>query len=482
MAGAPPGALCAHQGGGSALTLHAAGLGKIYGESAVAVRHAELKLEDGAFVSIVGRSGSGKSTLLAMIGALTRPTSGSVLLDEQDIWALPERGLADLRCRTFGFVFQVPSLLPNLQAIDNVALPALLGHTLDAADAYARARELLDRTGLRRRADAYPAELSGGEQRRVAIARALINQPRFLLADEPTGDLDEDTENDVIEMLERLRAETPFGLLLVTHNLALAKLADRCCVMERGVLDAIELPAPVVAPAALLRRFAPLPPANDVAPEEDAHDALRLGRNLWAAAGRVMAGGLAVFALILAANEGLDRYQTYAMQERRDKLAVIEELAMSTLQGNISSVVMHSDGRYGVEIYLENTGGADAPIYIMSPSVHAFVQVGLNWQEVPLAPQGDATASVLKVVGRQTYTYTLDARVDKFTQLLPHYMHVRFTNSMLVSPESVPEDDLFHREDSYYIYLRPEGIDDATIAKSVKFAGPPPTWIWMPPH
>ena len=482
MAGAPPGALCAHQGGGNALTLHAAGLGKIYGEGAVAVRHAELKLENGAFGSIVGRSGSGKSTLLAMIGALTRPTTGSVLLDEQDIWALPETGLADLRCRAFGFVFQVPSLLPNLQAIDNVALPALLGHTLDAGDAYARARALLDRTGLRRRADAYPAELSGGEQRRVAIARALINQPRFLLADEPTGDLDEDTENDVIEMLERLRAETPFGLLLVTHNLALAKRADRCFVMERGVLDAIDLPAPVVALAVPTRRFAPLPPANDVGPEEHTHDASRLGRNLWAAAGRVMAAGLAVFVLIVATNEGLGRYQVHAMQQHRDNLAELEEVAMSTLRGDISSVAMLGNGRYGVEIYLENTGGADAPIYIMSPAAHAFVQVGLNWQEVPLAPQGDATASVLKVVGRQIYRYVLEARVDKFTQLLPHYMHVRFTSSMFVSPESMPKDDPFHREDNYYIYLRPDGIDDATIVKSVKFAGPPPTWIWMPPH
>jgi ABC-type lipoprotein export system ATPase subunit len=330
MAGAPPRALCAHQGGGGALTLHAACLGKIYGEGAVAVSHAELKLENGAFGSIVGRSGSGKSTLLAMVGALTRPTTGSVLLDEQDIWALPETGLADLRCRAFGFVFQLPSLLPNLQAIDNVALPALLGHTLDAADAYARARALLDRTGLRRRADAYPTELSGGEQRRVAIARALINQPRFLLADEPTGDLDEDTENDVIEMLERLRAETPFGLLLVTHNLELAKRADRCFVMECGVLNAIDLPTPLLAPAVPTRRFAPLPPANDVGPEEDAHDASRLGRNLWATAGRVMAAGLAVFVLIVATNEGLDRYQVHAMEQRRDKLAELEPVTRTS--------------------------------------------------------------------------------------------------------------------------------------------------------
>ena len=195
-----------------------------------------------------------------------------------------------------------------------------------------------------------------------------------------------------------------------------------------------------------------------------------------------MAAGLAIFVLILAANKGLDRYQAYAMQERRDKLAVLEELATSTLRGDISSVATLGDGRYSVEIFLENSGGGNTPIYIMSPSVHAFVQVGLDWQELPLAPQGDATASVLKVVGRQTYNYTMEARVTKFTQLLPHYMHVRFTNSMLVSPESVPEDDLFHRKDNYYIYLRPDGIDDATIAKSVKFAGAPPTWIWMPPH
>ena len=118
----------------------------------------------------------------------------------------------------------------------------------------------------------------------------------------------------------------------------------------------------------------------------------------------------------------------------------------------------------------------------MSPTVQAFVQAGLDWQELPLTPQSDAAASVLKVVGRQTYRYLLEARPDKFTELLPHYMHVRFTNAMLISPSSTPTDDLFRRDDSYYIYLRPDDVDDATIAKSVKFAGPPPLWIWMPPH
>jgi hypothetical protein len=110
------------------------------------------------------------------------------------------------------------------------------------------------------------------------------------------------------------------------------------------------------------------------------------------------------------------------------------------------------------------------------------VQVGLDWQEVPLTPEGDATASVLKVIGRKTYSYVLRPRVSKFTQLLPHYMHVRFSNSMLVSPSSTPTDDLFHRDDNYYIYLLPADVDTAAVAKSVKFAGIPPTWIWMPPH
>jgi putative ABC transport system ATP-binding protein/macrolide transport system ATP-binding/permease protein/lipoprotein-releasing system ATP-binding protein len=269
---------------------------------------------------------------------------------------------------------------------------------------------------------------------------------------------------------------------LVTHNLALAKRADRTFVMERGVLGAIDLPRASRAPAPPARRFAPPPPANDPAPAVTAYDASRLGRSLWVVAERVMAAGLGIFALIFATNYGIGRYQDYQMQQRRDQLAALEELATSTLRGEIASVTRLGDGRYRVEIYLENKGGTDKPIYVMSQAVQAFVQVGLSWQELPLAAEGDATASVLKVVGRQSYQYVFEARLDKFTQLLPHYMHVRFINNMLVSPESAPKDDLFRREDNYYIYLRPDGIDDATITKSVKFAGPPPTWIWMPPH
>src|SRR5262249_56154434 len=137
-----------------------------------AVRGASLELRRGEFISIVGRSGSGKSTLMAMLGALTRPTEGRLLLDGTDVWALSETQRATFRARQIGFVFQFPSLLSNLTAADNVAVPALLGRTMAAEDAYARARDLLARVGLADRMDAYPRSMSGGEQRRGGRARA----------------------------------------------------------------------------------------------------------------------------------------------------------------------------------------------------------------------------------------------------------------------------------------------------------------------
>ena len=226
------------------MTLSAQSLTKRYGTASghEAVRDASLELQAGEFVSIVGRSGSGKSTLMAMLGALTRPTEGKLLLDGTDVWTLSEAELATFRSRRIGFIFQFPSLLSNLTAVDNVAVPALLGRTMDAEQAYARAYDLLARVGLRERADAYPGSMSGGEQRRVAIARALINSPPLLLADEPTSDLDEDTETDIIDLLEQLQRTESFGFVLVTHNLELAKRARRTYEMRQGVLAATDLP------------------------------------------------------------------------------------------------------------------------------------------------------------------------------------------------------------------------------------------------
>jgi ABC-type lipoprotein export system ATPase subunit len=467
------------------MILCAKGLRKHYGGSSGvdAVVRADLTVGEAELVSIVGRSGSGKSTLLAMVGGLTSPTEGKIqLAGEENIWDLPETRLADVRRRHIGFVFQFSSLLSNLRAVDNVALPALLGRDVTPERGYARAQSLLVRVGLTDRMAAFPGQMSGGEQRRVAIARALINEPRLLLADEPTSDLDEEIEEEIFELLDELRREEKFGVAIVTHNHELAQRADRRFEMRQGVLSPIHVPLTSVA-VPQLRQAPPKTkmPEPVVADAEGARDFEKLGQTLWATAGRVSVGAALLFVLAFSANYGLARYQQYQVDARRERLAALEELATSTLRSDIASITRLGDKRYEVAIYLENTKG-EQPIYVMSPSVQGFVQVGTDWQETPLTPIANATALVLKVTGRQLYRFILETRVEKFTELLPHYMHVRFTNNMLVSPESTPKDELFQRNDSYYVYLKPDNVDDATITKDVHFPGPPPLWIWMPPH
>lgn len=199
-----------------------------------ALRGLDLDITAGRFTAVIGRSGSGKSSLMAMIGGLSRPDSGSITVDGTDIWGLGDRDLAAFRNRKIGYVFQFASLLPALRVIDNVALPALLGRALPKPEAYARARELLAHVGLVDHAEAYPSEISAGEQRRAAIARALINRPPILLADEPTADLDEKTEREIMSLLIEVNREARTTLVLVTHNLALAAEAQQVVHIENG--------------------------------------------------------------------------------------------------------------------------------------------------------------------------------------------------------------------------------------------------------
>src|SRR6516225_9639660 len=193
----------------------------------VAVSGVDLTVPRGQFAAIVGRSGSGKSSLMAMIGGLSRPTHGAVMVENTDIWALPDDALATFRNHRIGFVFQFASLLPSLRIIDNVALPALLGRRQEPTAAYGAAAALLEQLGLADYTDAYPPEISAGEQRRAVIARALINEPALLLADEPTSDLDEQTEIELMERLGDLNRARGMTLITVTHNLHLAEKADR---------------------------------------------------------------------------------------------------------------------------------------------------------------------------------------------------------------------------------------------------------------
>jgi putative ABC transport system ATP-binding protein len=200
-----------------------------------AVRGLDLVISDGEWLAVQGRTGHGKSTLLNLLGALDRPTDGTVELDGTDLGALRETQLTALRAEKIGFIFQTFNLIPTLSAAENVEA-ALIPLGVSAADRRAKIAAALESVGLADRAGHLPSEMSGGQQQRTAIARALVKQPTVVLADEPTGNLDEDTRDEIIALLEKLWRERGLTLVLVTHDSAIARRAQRVGVMSKGRL------------------------------------------------------------------------------------------------------------------------------------------------------------------------------------------------------------------------------------------------------
>jgi ABC-type lipoprotein export system ATPase subunit len=199
-----------------------------------AVKEVDLGINQGEFVVITGRSGSGKTTLLNLISGLTRPTAGTVLLERIELWRLPDAQQSRLRNRKIGFIFQFPSLIPTLTALENVTLPTITDAGNHQAVVRGRAQQLLQQVGLADKLDAYPRHLSAGQQQRVVIARSLINQPELLLADEPTSNLDEQTEQEIMALIQQLHQETAITILLVTHSAELASYGNRSLRMAAG--------------------------------------------------------------------------------------------------------------------------------------------------------------------------------------------------------------------------------------------------------
>ncbi|HEX4289924.1 MAG TPA: ABC transporter ATP-binding protein [Trebonia sp.] len=200
-----------------------------------ALQGVDLEIADGEWMAIQGPTGHGKSTLLQILGGLDRATSGSVLLDGTDLTRLGEGSMTKTRASTIGFIFQTFNLIPTLTAQENVET-ALVPLGVSGASRKARAAEALASVGLADRARHLPSELSGGQQQRVAIARALVKEPTVLLADEPTGNLDEDTRDEIIALLEKLWRDKGLSMVMVTHDSAVARRAQRLGTMRNGKL------------------------------------------------------------------------------------------------------------------------------------------------------------------------------------------------------------------------------------------------------
>ena len=210
----------------------------VHKESFMGVDNISLTINRGDFLSIVGHSGSGKTTLVSIIGGILKPTSGRVLLEDTDICTLDDNKLSAYRANRIGFMFQFASLLPILTAKENVLLPGIFNPGKNLTDEKT-AEDLLEMVGIGEKKDSYPSQLSGGQQRRVAIARALLNKPDIILADEPTGDLDEDTEAEIMDLFEEINKKHGVTIILITHNLELAGKAQKKLRMSKGKLIGI---------------------------------------------------------------------------------------------------------------------------------------------------------------------------------------------------------------------------------------------------
>ena len=227
------------------------GLTKVYGMGAIAVhalRGVDATVQEGEFVAVMGPSGSGKSTLMNILGCLDRPTSGAYALDGQDVSRLSKDQLAGVRNLKIGFVFQSYNLLPRLTAVKNVMVPLLYNGNRQRTDAqrYERAVEVLEAVGLGERIHHRPNELSGGQQQRVAIARALVNEPSILLADEPTGNLDTRSGEEIMELLDQLHSQGA-TIVMVTHELNIAEHAERVIYLLDGEIASDRLHASGIA-------------------------------------------------------------------------------------------------------------------------------------------------------------------------------------------------------------------------------------------
>lgn len=215
-------------------------LNKFYtigGKKVNAVDNASFMVQKGEMLSIVGHSGSGKTTLLSLIGGLTKPDSGSVVIDGNNIWSMNDNDLSDFRNKKISFIYQFASLIPTLTVFENIILPVTFGTHVQDAGSYAR--QLCEAVGMCDNMQSYPSQLSGGQQRRVAIIRAFITNPDIILADEPTGDLDEENEADVIRFFKKMNDEKGTIFIIVTHNSDLAGQAGRQMKMSNGVVKSV---------------------------------------------------------------------------------------------------------------------------------------------------------------------------------------------------------------------------------------------------
>ena len=442
--------------------LEASGLRRRY--DTVGVLDASIHVAACESVAVLGRSGSGKSTLVAMLAGLCRPQSGTVTLhiDQPcDLWSLTTAERCRLRRGPIGFVSQFTSLLPAFTTLENLMLPAQLAGKDRQLDLQAMALDGLKAVGLEHRRDTLASQLSGGEQRRAIVARGLMARPRLLLADEPTSNLDEASEEDVFRCLQQLCTSAGTALVIVTHNQALAKRCDRMLILDQGVLREPGS-ACVLAPARA--------PKHPDRVHGDVADPQRR---------RLLLGGFTV-AMALTGAAGL---ATRAIQQRKEVARQagnqIQRLAFSGLSAELTSVERMGSTGYRGTIAVENLDALQS-LYLLPLDVQIYVQQGNRWNPFA-ATWSDASRGVVQLRQPEVLQFELRELPSQFTELVPGYLHVRVDVTYAIADGPDPERDPVERRDSFFVYLLPLRPDAEKLAQN-NFPGDPPLFIPMPPH
>jgi len=447
-----------------------------------AVDGVSLEIGSTEFVAVCGRSGSGKSTLMALLGTLARPDQGSLELEGTDLLSLSPGKLSHLRAKRIGFLLQTNSLLPGLTALDNAALPGILaGENPDSS--YDRARQWLTRLGMEGRWDAFPQELSGGQQRRVALARALQHSPALLLLDEPTSNLDPRAEEEILHLLRDLRDERKIAIFAVTHGDNLASLADRVLQMSAGRLTEGVVPrvpakrpehAAVLDPVFEAAPAGLTPSAPTAAPESDWRGPLSFF--------------FATLVLGISLVFGFDRVVAWTqgrqLWAREEKKRVAEEIAFRHLRADMESVQAKGQGRVEADLFLQNYDPTRT-FFILGPSLRAFYQADGRWEPIPLEDGSGNAETIREVLPTKTLVplaFTL--LPAKYDELIRGYFHIRFTGTMVVSETRDATGDLFERQDDYYIYLKDPRLTDDQVRQrnGWKPGSVVPPWMAMPSH
>ena len=444
------------------IVLEASGLRRRYDN--VGVLDASIRVASCESVAVLGRSGSGKSTLVAMLAGLCRPQSGTVMLHMDqpcELWSLTTAERCRLRRGPIGFVSQFTSLLPAFTTLENLMLPAQLAGARGPSDLEALALERLKAVGLEHRRDTLASQLSGGEQRRAIVVRGLLGRPQLLLADEPTSNLDDASQEDVFRCLQEQCTSAGTALVMVTHNQALAERCDRMLILDQGVLR---------EPG---RTFASSPARAATQGDPSHEDVADPQRR------RLLLGGVTV-AMALTGAAGL---ATRSIQHRKEVARQagnqIQRLAFSGLSAELTSMERMGSIGYRGTIAVENLDVLQS-LYLLPLDVQIYVQQGNRWNPFA-ATWSDASLGVVPLRRPETLQFELRELPERFTELVPGYMHVRVDVTYAIADGPDPEHNPVERRDSFFVYLLPIYPDAEKLAQN-NFPGDPPLFIPMPPH